>query len=192
MFGFKDSPAEFFIGFAVSCIEPVIPGHLEIFFRYMLNKQGNKVHNRKRFFHIRIIFMFIVMEGYILPIIGINAGRGNDRASEITTDVFYNGVSVAEIRFGIDIEPIFIFSVNGRLSFFERRADTFFQFVEEGGLESLVEVSVVEMFYDPPEAVIREAAFRKETVNMWIPFQGSAEGMQDTDEPRDKVFGFIQ
>lgn len=42
-----------------------------------------------------------------------------------------------------------------------------------------------------PETVIREAALGKETVNVWVPFQRPAEGMEDTDETGDKVSAFI-
>lgn len=48
------------------------------------------------------------------------------------------------------------------------------------------------MSHDPPEAVIREPAFGKKTVDMWIPFKGPAEGMEDTDEARHKISGFIK
>ncbi len=47
------------------------------------------------------------------------------------------------------------------------------------------------MFYNFKEAVVREAAFGKKTMDMWIPFQRPAEGMQDTDEAGDKVSAFI-
>ncbi len=96
-------------------------------FGYMLDKQGDKVQYRERFFHIGIVFVLIVVEGHVITIIGINAGSGNDRTAEITADIFYNSIRVAEIWFGIDIETIFIFFVNGSFCFFERRTDTVFQ-----------------------------------------------------------------
>lgn len=88
-----------------------------MFFGYVLNKQGNKVHYRNRFFDVGIVFVFIIVEGHIYPIIGINAGGGNNRAAEITADVFYNSVSITEIWFCIDIKTVFIFFVNGSLVF---------------------------------------------------------------------------
>lgn len=66
-----------------------------------------------------------------------------------------------------------------------------FQFIKKCSLESLAQVSVVEMFYNPPEAVIRKTAFSKKAVNMWIPFQGSAESMQDADKAGDEVSALI-
>ena len=47
------------------------------------------------------------------------------------------------------------------------------------------------MFNNPPEAVIRESTLGKKTVDMRIPFEGSAKSMQDTDKTRDKVSAFI-
>lgn len=49
-------------------------------------------------------------------------------------------------------------------------------------MESHAQVSVVKMFYNLPETVIRKAAFGKKAVNMRIPFQGSAKRVQDADK----------
>ena len=129
MLGFRDCPAELLVRFAVPCIEPIITCHFEMFFRYVLNKQGNKVHYRNCFFHIGVIFVLIVMEGHVFPIIGINTGSGDNRAAEVTADVFYNSVGVTEVWFCIDIKTVFIFSVNGSFRFSERRTDTSFQLI---------------------------------------------------------------
>ena len=48
------------------------------------------------------------------------------------------------------------------------------------------------MFNSFPEAVIRESAFGKETVDVGIPFEWPAKGVEDTGKTGDKVFGFIQ
>lgn len=192
MLGFGDSPAELFIRIPVSCIEPVVTSHLEMFFWDMLDKKGNEIQYGNCFFHIGIIFVLIVMESHVITIVRINAGGGNDRAPEVTADVFYNSVSVAEIGFGIDIETVFIFSVNGCFGLFKRRTDMRFQFIQESGLESFSEVSIVEVFHNPPEAVIRETAFGKKTVDMRIPFERPAEGMKDADETGHKIPAFVQ
>ncbi len=67
-----------------------------------------------------------------------------------------------------------------------------FQFIQESGLESFPEVSIVEVFHNSPEAVIRETAFGKKTVDMRIPFERPAEGMEDADETGHKVPAFVQ
>lgn len=38
----------------------------------------------------------------------------------------------------------------------------------------------------------KKPAFRKEAVDVWIPFEGAFKGMKNADKARDKVFGFIQ
>ena len=95
----------------------------------MLYKQGNKVQYGNSFFHIRIIFMFIVVEGHVFAVVGINAGSGNDRAAKITADVFYNSVSITEVWFGIDIETVFVFSVNISFRLFKGGPDACFEFI---------------------------------------------------------------
>ncbi len=146
MFEFRNCPAELFVRFAVSCVESIITCHFEVFFRYVLDEQGNKVHYRNCFLHIGIVFVFIVMEGHVFLIIGINARGGNNGATKVTADVFYNSVGVTEIWFCIDIKPVFIFFVNGSLRFFERRTNTHFQFIEKRGLESFTKIGIVKVF----------------------------------------------
>lgn len=130
MLGFRDCPAELFIRFPVSCIEPVITSHLEMFFWDMLDEKGNEVQYGNCFFHIGIILMFIVVESHIVPIVRINARGGNNRASEVTADVFYDCVSVAEVGFGINIETVFILFINDRFSLFKRRTDMGLKFIK--------------------------------------------------------------
>ena len=191
MLGFWDCPAELFIRFAVSCIEPVITSHLEMFFGDMLYEKGDEIQYRNCFFYIGIILVFIVVEGHIITIVRINAGGGNNRASEVTADVFYDRVSVAEVGLGINIETIFILFINGRFSLFKRRTDMGLKLVKESGLKGFTQISIVEMFNDSPEAIIRETAFGKETVDVRIPFERSAKGMEYADKAGHKVFGFV-
>ena len=148
-----------------------------MFFRYVLDKQGNKVHYRNRFFYVRIIFVFIIVEGHVFPIIGINSRSGNNRATKVTADVFYNSVSITEIWFSIHIKTIFIFFVDGSFAFFEGRTDTQFQLIEKSGLKSFTKIGVIKVLNNSPEAVIGEAALGKETMDVWIPFQRSAKSM---------------
>lgn len=94
-------------------IEPVITYHLEVLFWDMLDENRNEIQNRDGFFHIRIILVLIVVESHIFPIVGINAGGGNDRPPKVAADTFDNSIGITEIWFGIDIETVFILFVNG-------------------------------------------------------------------------------
>lgn len=129
MFGYMNSSVKIFIDFTVSGIKSIVTGHLEILFGDMLDKQLNKVDSRKGFSDKRIIFVFIEMESDIFAIIGINPGKGNDRAAQITADIADNGFWVAKIRFGINIEAVFILTVDFGLGVFEGGADTLLQFI---------------------------------------------------------------
>lgn len=82
--------------------------------------------------------------------------------------------------------------VHYRNCFFKGRANAFFQFVQKSSLESFAEIGVVKVVNNSPEAVIGETTLGKKTMDMWIPLQGSAKGMQDANETRDKVPAFIQ
>ena len=130
MFGFVDRLMEFVIGLAVPGIEPIIPGHLKILFRDMLDKEFDKIKSRKSLFYKSIVFMAVVMEGNKIAIIGINPGKSNDRPSEITADIVDNGFWVTEAGFGINIKAIVIFMVKERFGLFKRGSKAFFKFVK--------------------------------------------------------------
>lgn len=67
-----------------------------------------------------------------------------------------------------------------------------FHFIEESGLKSIAEISVIEMLYRSPKAVIGITTFRNKAVNMWIPFKRTTKSMKHTNKTGDEVFGFIQ
>lgn len=117
------------IYFAVSGIKTVIPGHFKILFGDMLDKQFYKVNGRKVFSDKSVVFVPVIMESYVVPVIGIDPGKGDDRTSKVTTDIFHNRFWVAEVWLCVNIKAIFVFAVYFGLRFFKRRADAFFQFV---------------------------------------------------------------
>lgn len=96
MSGFGNSPAKFFIRFTVSGIEPIITCHLEMLFRYVLDKRGNKVHYRNCFLHRNYFHAYC-----------------NERPR----------FRVTEVGLGIDIEIVFIFFVNVRFALCKRKID---------------------------------------------------------------------
>lgn len=75
MFGFWNSFFEGAVLFPVSCIQPIITCHFEIPFRDMQDKKFDKINGRKSLFHIDIIFMAVVVEGDMFPIIGIDTAQ---------------------------------------------------------------------------------------------------------------------
>ena len=111
VFCLRDSFMQPFIDLTVSGIKTIVSCHLEIFFRDVLDEQLNKINRRKSFSDEGIVFMFVVMEGYIITIIGINPGKGNDWSAKVSADIPDNGVWIAEVRLCVNIKAIFVFAV---------------------------------------------------------------------------------
>ena len=76
----------------MSGIKPIVSSHLEIFFGDVLDKELNKVNRWKGFSDEGIVFMFVVMKGHVIPVIGINSGKGDDRAAKVSADILDDGV----------------------------------------------------------------------------------------------------
>ena len=163
-----------------------------MFFRDMLDQKFYKIQRRNSFFNVRIILVSVVMESDEITIIGINPGGSNHRATEITGDIFHDGIRVTEVRFCIDIETIFVLIIDGSFDLFKRGTDMFFHFTQQSSLESFAQIRIVEVINLSPKTVIREGTFSKETVDMGIPMERTSKGMKDTDKAGDKVFGFIE
>ena len=75
--------------------------------------------------------------------------------------------------------------------FFERRTNDGFHFIKKSCAKSNTQVCIVKMIDMTPETIIAIATFGNKAVNMRIPFEVSAESMQNHNETRSKVFGFI-
>ncbi len=191
MFCFGNCFKEFIILFPVPGVEPVVAYHLELFIRDVLNKQFDEVHGRNSFTDKSIVFVSVVVKGNICTIIGINTGKSNHRSAEIPADVFGDCFGVTKVWFGIDIEAVFVFFVNGSFNFFEGRTDFRFHFIQECCLKGLAEITIIKVLDGTPEGIIRKTSFGKKAVNMWIPFQRTTKGMKNADKPRNEVFRFI-
>lgn len=186
-----NSTVQTLILFAVSCINAIIPDHFEMFFRDVPDKSFDKIHDRNRFDNQFFIFMPVVMKGDGIAIIMVNPFCGDDRASEISADVFNNIRRITFVIFGINIEAIDMIFINVRFNRLEGRTDVFFKFIEECSTEGVPEVSVIKVGNPAPDNVITTAAFRNETVNMGIPFEVTPKSVENTNETGDEVFRFI-
>ena len=182
---------ELFINLPVAGINAAVADHFEMLFRDMADKTLYELHNRKGFFNIGVIFVAVVMEGDKVAIIVVNPGRGNNGPPQIAPDIFYGSLGVTFIRFCIDIETVFVFTVTAGFQLFKRRADSGFHFIKLGSAESIAEVGIVEVIDIAPETIIAVAAFRNQAVDMRVPFQISAKGVKDHDETGSKVHGLI-
>lgn len=143
----------------------------------MLDQEFDKIHHRDGFANEDIVFMTVIVESNLFAVIRIDTVQSDNRAAEVTGDVFDHGFGITEVGFGVDIETIFIFTVNMCFYLFKRRTDVSFHQVQECCLKSGSQVGKREMFYDLPETVIGETAFCNEAVDVWVPFQRASESM---------------
>lgn len=173
-------------------IKPIVAGHLKIPFRDMLDEEFYEINGRDGFLDKGIVLMPVVVESNILPIVGVDAGKCDDRAAQVAADISDDSTRVGKSGLCIDIEAILILAVDKGLCLFERGSNPLFHFIKEDRLESLAQVRVVKMPDSPPESPVREAALSDEAVDMWVPFQGPAKRMQDADKAGDKVLGLIE
>lgn len=74
---------------------------------------------------------------------------------------------------------------------FKGRPDFSFHFIEERSPEGIAEESIVKMADVTPKAAVAVAAFRNEAVNVWVPFQIPAKGVEYHDETGSKVHGLV-
>lgn len=157
----------------------------------MRDETPDKFHGRDGFLYIGVIFVAVVMESDIFPIIVINTGGRNYRPAKITPNVFDNRFRVAFVWLCIDIETVFVVSVAKCLCFFEGWADSGFHFIKECGTEGVAQEGVVKMVHIFPETAVAQPAFRQQAVDMRVPFQIPSKSMEDKDKPGRVVHGFV-
>ena len=104
-------------------IDAIVTDLLEMFFRDMLDEPANKIKGGDGLHNQFVILMAVIVEGDHVTIIFVNAGSGDDRAAKVAPNVFGDNLRVTFIRFGMDIEAIFMVSIDGGFHLFEVRAD---------------------------------------------------------------------
>lgn len=112
MFGFRNDPVKFVIDDTVPGIKAVVSDHFKMLIRDVLNDKLNELNGRNCFFDKRMIFVFMVMKGNHVAIIGVNSGESNDGSAEVACNISNDGVRIAKRGLSIDIKPVFIFTVN--------------------------------------------------------------------------------
>ncbi len=75
---------------SVSDIKVIVSCRFEIFFRDMLDEQLNKINLWKSSSDEEIIFLFVVMKGYVITIIKINHGKGDGWVVKVAVDILGN------------------------------------------------------------------------------------------------------
>ena len=186
-----DGPTEFIVDLPVACVNAAIADHFIMLIRDMSDKAFDEFHDRNGLFYVLFILVTVVVEGNKFTVILIDPGSGNYRTAEITPDIFYDFFWVAFVRFGVDVEAFGVFPVATGFYLFEGRADLSLHFVEEGGAESVAQESVIKIVDVAPETVIAVSAFRNKAVDMRIPLQIPAKGVENHDKTWGEVQGLI-
>ena len=83
MFFLWNSTAELFVGTAVSGIDAIITDHLEIRFRDVPDKSLHEFQGGNGFVNAFVVLVSVVVESDRNAIVAVDAGSGNNRASEI-------------------------------------------------------------------------------------------------------------
>ena len=101
----------------------------------MTDEASDKFRGRDSFLHIGTIFMPVVMEGDIFPIIFINAGRSGYRPAKISANIFNGLFGFTFLRLGINIKAMLVIFVTECFCLFKGRTDFSLQFVKECSAE---------------------------------------------------------
>lgn len=131
----RDGTAELFIRATVACIDAIITDHLEIRFRDVPDKPFHEIQYGNGLVNKLVVFVPVIVEGNRVTIVLINAGSGNNRAPEISADVFGDDGRIAEVGFCIDIKTVLLITVNRGLDFPEGVTDPGMHFIKESGLK---------------------------------------------------------
>ena len=126
--------------------------------------------------------MAFVVKSDIVTVIVINTRSGDNRTTKISADIFDNIFRVGKRGFSVNIKAVGTIFVNVRLHLFERLAYMAFHAVKQSGTEGITQQSIVKMFDGTPNSEVAAAALGKQDMNMRIPFEVSAESVENTDK----------
>ena len=89
--------------------------------------------------------------------------NSNPKGSKVTDKQYDQGMFMVAVTLGFDL--------------FKGKTDDGFHFIQECSPESIAKKGVIKMFDMTPETIITETTFRDKAMNVWIPFEVSAECM---------------
>ena len=118
MFFTGDGSVEFFVDFPMLCINAAITDYFVMLFKDMADQTFYESHNRKRFFHIFVIFMPVVMESDKVAIIFIDPGGGDNGTAKIASDVFDGCFGFAIDWSGIHVGTFLMFLISQSVDLF--------------------------------------------------------------------------
>lgn len=118
-------------------IDAAIAEHFEVLFRDMADQAFDEIDSWNRFLDILVILVPVIVKSNRLSVIAVNPGGGDGRAAEVTADIFYNGLRITFVGFGINIKTVFVVGITGSFDFFKRGADSCFHCIKKSSAESI-------------------------------------------------------
>lgn len=104
------------------CINPIVTHHFEMLVRDMNHQSFNEVNSRDAFRDSFMIFVPGIMKSNRVSVIRIDSGGSNNRASQISADIFNCDIRRTKIWFGSDIKPIRMIFINLIFKLVKRRS----------------------------------------------------------------------
>ena len=137
--------------------------------------------------------MPVVVKGYSVSfcIVSVDSGCGDNRSAEIPPNVFDYLRGVTTVGFGIDIKAVIMISINGRGCLFKGIGEFSAEFMKECCLKSITHEYVIKMGDITPQTAFAQSTFGKKAVDMRIPLQVSAKGVEDEDKAGSEQFRFV-
>lgn len=188
---FRDGAEEPSVAFPVARIDTIVAYLLEMFFGDMLYEAVYEIECGDGLHDKLVILMAVIMKSDGTAIITVYTGGGNDRSAKIAADIFGHSLWVTFIRFCVNIETVFVVSVDRGFDFFERRTYFRFQFIQESSLKGIPHEAVIEVGVCTPEAGVPDTALGDEAVDMGIPFEVASKGMEDTDKAGSEAMRLV-
>ncbi len=119
------------VTYPVSGIKPIVAGHFKIPFRDMLNQELYEVNGRDGLLDKDIVLMPVVMESDVFAVIGINAGKRNDGAAQVTADISDDGIRIGKGRLRIDVKAVLVFTIDKSFGLFKGGTELFLHLIQE-------------------------------------------------------------
>ena len=101
-------------------------------------------------------------------------------------------MGIADIGFGINIKTLRAEFVDQRFHGGKGRAETNSQPVKKSGPKGKAEEVEIEMADFAPGSFVAGSPFGNKDVDMRVPFEITAKGVEDSDETGGKVFRTVQ
>lgn len=182
---------DFFLSMVLG-INVIVADHFKMLVRDMYHQAFDKINDGDTFGDCFMILMALIMESHGVPVIVINSGSSNDRSAKVSANVFNGDIRRTQVRFGSDIKAFGMFFVDLIFKLLKRRSQFKGELIQKDFTESQTKEVIIKMGIGSPGGKVASAPFRNQGMDVRIPFQIPAKGMEDADKARSKEFGLVK